>query len=135
MTYATIPTTDLAVLTTTQPKKIINPGEVVRLSARLSAEYNQYYYDNGTELEDPTMFLFVPEGFGLIENSLEVENINNTPQVEFVKNITKDGKNFAVYTIKTQKHFYKNNRYNPEGNNNADINVSFALQSDITAME
>ncbi len=64
------------------------------MTIRSRIESPQYYYGNGLFIENPTIFLFIPEGFSPIESSLQITNINNTPNLQFVKNITENGNNF-----------------------------------------
>ncbi len=113
----------------TSNRTTINPGWKIKVVWDI---WNRnYYYNNGTYTKDPTIFVFVPENFHPLDATLEVENINNTPNLEFVKNTS----GFDIYKIQTQKEWYTEDALSPTGNNNEDIRVSLVLESDIKSEE
>lgn len=79
--------------------------------------------------------MFIPEGFTPITESLKVENIYNTPNLEFVKEITENEKKFNVYKIETEKEMYSEYVLSPEESSKQNIKVSIDLQSNIKIKE
>ncbi len=114
-------------------KKTIQPGEEIIINSSIGPSW--YYYSNGSYLKDPVIFMFVPDGFQVVPWSFSISNINNTPELTFVKKVTIDGKHFSVYKAETQKEFYKNSYFSPKGNNTSAVSVQVKLISDIAAME
>ncbi len=66
-----------------------------------------YHYHLGNYLKDPTIFMFVPEGFVPIESSLEIANVQSHGPLTLVKTVTIGNNSYTVYKITTQKEWYR----------------------------
>lgn len=107
-------------------KRIINPGETVKLGGYFHIHKN-YYYQNGHYTENPTIFMMVPEGFSLLTGSLQVTGVESHGPLEYIR--TQSG--MQIYEIETQKKFWKHDVFREAGNANDAIRVSINAQSDI----